>query len=426
MRRIAGATALLLGAAAVGCSGDSGGTPKLTWYINPDNGGQVALAADCTKAADGKYRIETAPLPNDANGQREQLVRRLAANDSSIDLMSLDVAFLAEFAHAGFLQGFDDATAAELTDGTLPAPVQSATWDDQLMAAPFWANTQLLWYRKSVAAKAGLDPAAAPVTWDQVIAAGEKTGTKVEVQGAMYEGYMVWINALVASAGGEILSDVEAGRDAVPEIDSPAGKTAAEIIRTLARSSVADPQLDTATEETARLGFQAATGGFMTNWPYVYAAAQSAVKEGTLPADFMADIGWARFPQAVAGTQSAPPLGGIHLGIGAFSDYQDFAVDAVRCLTSEASQTKYMLAEGNPAARSAVYDEPDVLKAFPMAPLIRDSIASAGIRPQTPFYPDVSAAVQRTFSPARNVDPDRTPREADDLISRVLSNEALV
>lgn len=340
--------------------------------------------------------------------------------------MSLDVAFLAEFAHAGFLHGFDDATAAALTDGTLPAPVQSATWQGQLMAAPFWANTQLLWYRKSVAEKAGLDPAAAPVTWDQVIAAGEKTGTTVEVQAAMYEGYTVWINALVASAGGEILSDVEAGRAAVPEIDSSAGEKAAEIIRALARSSVADPQLDTSTEETARLGFQAATGGFMTNWPYVYAAAQAAVTEGSLPAEFMDDIGWARFPQTIAGTQSAPPLGGIHLGIGAFSDHQDFAVDAVRCLTSEPSQTKYMLAEGNPAARSAVYDEADVLKAFPMAPLIRDSIATAGIRPQTPFYPDVSAALQRTFSPPRNVDPSSTPREADDLISRVLDNEALV
>jgi multiple sugar transport system substrate-binding protein len=31
-------------------------------------------------------------LPNDATAQREQLIRRLAAEDSSIDLMSLDPA----------------------------------------------------------------------------------------------------------------------------------------------------------------------------------------------------------------------------------------------------------------------------------------------------------------------------------------------
>jgi multiple sugar transport system substrate-binding protein len=426
LRRFVGALALLLGAGTFGCSSSDSGTPTLTWYINPDNGGQADLAASCTKAADGRYKIETAPLPNDADGQREQLVRRLAANDSSIDLMSLDVAFLAEFAHAGFLRGFDDATAAELTDGVLAAPAQSARWDDQLMAAPFWANTQLLWYRKSVAEKAGLDPTANPVSWDDIISAGEKTGTTVEVSGAQYEGYVVWINALVASAGGEILSDVEAGRDATPEIDSPAGKTAAEIIGTLARSSVADPQLDTATEETARSGFQADTGGFMTNWPYVYGAAQTAVKDGTLPADFLDDIGWARYPQSVAGTQSAPPLGGINLGVGAFGKHPDLAVDAVRCITSEPSQTAYMLAEGNPAARGAVYDDPEVLQAFPMAPLIRDSIATAGIRPQTPFYPDVSAALQQTFSPPRNVEPSSTPRAAAQLITDVLADKALV
>lgn len=83
MRRFAGAAALLLGAATAGCSGDSSGPPTLTWYINGDNGGQVALAADCTEAAGGKYRITTAQLPSDASGQREQLVRRLAANDST-------------------------------------------------------------------------------------------------------------------------------------------------------------------------------------------------------------------------------------------------------------------------------------------------------------------------------------------------------
>lgn len=418
--------ALLLGAAAAACSSDDGGTPTLNWYINPDNGGQAALAETCTEAAGGKYRIDTAPLPNDADGQREQLVRRLAANDSSIDLMSLDVAFLAEFAHAGFLDGFDDATAAELTDGTLPAPKESATWEDQLMAAPFWANTQLLWYKKSVAEQAGLDPSAGPVTWDQLIQAGEDTGTRVEVTGAQYEGYVVWINALVAGAGGEILSDPEAGRDAKPEIDSDAGRRAAKIIGTLARSPVADPSLSTATEENARLGFQADTGGFLVLWPYVYGAAQAGVADGSLDQAVFDDIAWARYPQTVEGTDSAPPLGGIHLGVGAFGKHKDLVVDAVRCLTSEDSQKAYMLAEGNPAARGAVYDDPEVQEKFPMALLIRDSIASAGIRPQTPFYPDVSAALQRTFSPPRSVREDATPRQASQLIADVLDNKALV
>jgi multiple sugar transport system substrate-binding protein len=78
--RIAAALTLTLAiVAGAGCGSGEGGTTTLNWYINPDNGGQAALAKTCTTAADGRYRIAISTLPNDADGQREQLVRRLAA-----------------------------------------------------------------------------------------------------------------------------------------------------------------------------------------------------------------------------------------------------------------------------------------------------------------------------------------------------------
>src|SRR5436309_662477 len=80
------------------------------------------------------------------------------------------------------------------------------------------------------AARASLDPAAGPVTWDQVIAGAERAAATVEVQGARYEGYTVLISALVASAGGQVLERPEAGRDARPALDSPPGHRAAEVI----------------------------------------------------------------------------------------------------------------------------------------------------------------------------------------------------
>ena len=266
----------LLGAACTG--GDTGAaTPVLGWYINPDNGGQAELAAACSAASGGRYRISVSTLPNDASGQREQLVRRLAAKDRSIALMSLDPPFVAEFAEAGFLRPFTPGEAAGLTDGVLSGPVEGATWDGRLVVAPFWANSQLLWYRKSAAVRAGVDPAASPVSWDQIIAGAEKAGVTVEVQGDRYEGYMVLISALVASAGGQVLDRPEAGRDARPALDTPAGHRAAEVIDRLAHSRAADPGLATADEEVARAGFQGVRGGFMANWAYVYGAASEAV-----------------------------------------------------------------------------------------------------------------------------------------------------
>jgi multiple sugar transport system substrate-binding protein len=424
---VAVAAALAVGATVAACGGgDDGGTPTLTWYTNPDNGGQEALAETCTEAADGEYRIEVAVLPSDADSQREQLVRRLAANDSSIDLMSLDVVFVPEFAEAGFLRPFSEDEARGLTEDVLDGPLETAQWDDELVAAPFWANTQLLWFRRSVAEQAGLDPENEPVTWDQIIDAALETETTVEVTGSRYEGYMVWISSLVASAGGEILEDPEAGRDATPTLDTEAGRAAADIIHRVATDGVADPQLSTAIEENARAGFQADDGGFMVNWPYVYGAASTAVDDGSLDQATFDDIGWARVPRVDEGTESAPPLGGINLGVGAFGDHQDLAVDAVGCITAVESQTEYMLAEGNSGARSEVFDDPEVREAFPMADLIRDSIDTASPRPRSSYYPDVSAATVREFHPPASVDPDRTPAAADELIVNVLQDKQLL
>jgi multiple sugar transport system substrate-binding protein len=425
-RRPAGAILLLVLVAPLlgGCARPAA-PPTLNWYINPDNGGQRTLAAKCSAASGGRYRVEVSVLPNDATSQREQLVRRLAAKDGSIDLMSLDPPFVPEFANAGFLRPFTGDEAEEFTDGVLKGPVDSATWEGRLVAAPFWANSQLLWYRRSVARRAGLDPSARGVTWEQLIAAAERTGTTVEVQGNRYEGYMVLISALVVSGGGQILQNPEAGKDVVPSINSEAGRKAAALISRLARSRAASPALSTTDEEAARAAFQRSRGGFMVNWPYVYGAAQEAVDAGVLDRSVLDDIGWARYPKVDAGRASRPPLGGISIGIGAFSRHAEMAVEAVRCITSQESQTEYMIGAKNPSARAAVYDDAAVRKIFPMADLIRQSIQDAAPRPKTPYYTDVSSAVVRSFHPAVSVD-ERTPERAGRLIVDVLNDKVLL
>jgi len=419
---------VLLGGLLGACGGGGGATaaPALGWYVNPDNGGQAELAEACTAASGGRYRITVSKLPNDASGQREQLVRRLAARDRSIALMSLDPPFVAEFAEAGFLRPFTAAEAPALTDGVLAGAVDGATWDGRLVAAPFWANSQLLWYRRSAAARGGLDPGAGPVTWDQVIAAAERAGATVEVQGDRYEGYMVLISGLVASAGGAVLDRPEAGRAARPALDSPAGRRAAGVIARLAHSRAADPGLATAEEEAGRAAFQTGRGGFMTNWAYIYGAASDAVASGSLDRAVLDDMAWARWPRVDPARPSRPPLGGIDLAVSAYSRHADRAVEAVRCLTSAASQRRYMLKSKNPAARAAVYDDAEVRRAFPMADLIRESIADAAPRPKTPYYTDVSAAVVRTFHPPSSVNPARTPAAADRLVVAVLHDRVLL
>jgi multiple sugar transport system substrate-binding protein len=417
---------LACAAALAACTRGEPALPTLSWYVNPDNGGQARLAARCEAEAGGRFRLRVHELPRDATQQREQLVRRLAAKDASIDLMSLDLPFVAEFAAAGFLRPFTADEAAPLADGVLDAPLASATWRGRLFAAPFVANAQLLWYRRSVARRAGVDPAAGPVTWEDLVRAAERTGTTVEAQGKRYEGYLVWIHALVASAGGALLLDPEAGRDARPGLAAPAGERAAAVIRRLASSSAANPALSTADEEATRAAFQAERGGFMVNWSYVFGAARDAVAAGALDPAVAGDIGWARYPRVDAEAPSRPPLGGIDLAVGAFGRHPALAVEAIRCLTSARRQAEYMVDSKNPASRAAVYDAPEVRAVFPMADLVRESIRDAAPRPATPYYSDVAAAVVREFHPPSAVRPERTPAAAARLVVDVLHDRVLL
>ena len=423
----AASTAAALGLAACGSDDGSGGATQLTWYINPDGGGsdpegggQAQLAKECTEASGGKYEISTQILPNEATDQRQQLLRRLASSDKGVDIMSIDPVFVAEFAEAGYLAKVPEDKQDTFSDDAVDPAVVNASWKDEMYAAPFWANTQVLWYRKSVAKEAGLDMSK-PVTWDQLIEAAEETDTNIGVQGSLYEGYMVWINALVEGAGAHVVENPEAdGEDLKFGLESAGGKEAAGVIQRLSEAKVGGPALGSTNETTTLDMFQNENAGFMVNWPYVYAALKGA------EVDWIDDLAWTRYPATVEGKQSKPPLGGIEMGVSAASQNKDEAWEAVECLTSKESQTTYMLGTGNPAARKAVYDEAEIKKEFPMAGLIRQSLDTSAPRPLTQYYGDVSGGIQDQYSPPGSVDPDTTPKRTTTLLEDVLKGDALL
>ena len=186
----------------------------------------------CTEAANGAVHDRDVAAPRNADRQREQLVRRLAAHDSSIDLMSLDPPFAPELAQAGFLAPVPADVAVRASARTSStAPLAAATWNDKLVAVPFWANTQLLWYRKSVAQKAGLDmtPAGHLGPADQGGAGPDGSRSAPRAARGVAT---VWINALVESAGGHIIAKNSTDPDKIQlGLDTPAGQRAAQVMR---------------------------------------------------------------------------------------------------------------------------------------------------------------------------------------------------
>ncbi len=408
----------LLATSVVACGGDddAGGRASLTWYANPDGDQAAVIAANCNATSD-TYRINVEVLPQSATEQRIQLARRLAAEDASIDLMSLDPVFTAEFSDAGFLEPMPADLVTELTDTTLGGAIEGATWEGELVVAPQWANTQLLWYRKSFADEIGLDMTQ-PVTWDQIIDAAAENGRSVGVQANRYEGYIVWINALIQGAGGTIVSDTENGADLTVDLDSEPAREAARIVAKLAASPAAQSDLSVSNEGTVLGPFGSNAGAFQVNWTFI-----STNYAGSPTAD---DLGFTRYPQTIEGQESKPPIGGINIGVSAYGGDTEAAYEAVGCITSAESQVAYAIGSGNMPARSDAYDSDELNAEFPpeLLQAFRDSIDTAGPRPATPYWSTVVNAMLGRWHPADRVD-EGTPASSATFVRDVLDGNAL-
>lgn len=430
-RSVAAAAIAVLASGTLAACGDSG-KPVLNWYVNPD--GVATFETYAKECSTDDYDLEVQLLPTGATDQRTQLARRLAAEDSSTDLMNLDPVFVAEFANAGWLQEVEGdladriITSAEGDGDYLSGAADTVVWDDKAYAIPLWANTQVLWYRKSLAETAGLDMSG-PVTWEQVISAAADNGGTVGVQADKYEAYVVWINALVQGAGGDIVSDTDKGRDATVDIGSDAGRKAAEIIKMLADSSAAQPDLSVSREGTS-LGqmFPAeGPGEFMVNWTFVYKNYEGLIGNGVTQEQFD-DLGWARYPATVEGEASKPPVGGIDIGVGAYSEHPDWAMEAAQCITSTKAQVDLAINDGLMPSTNAAYDEVAASGEFPedLIELYRTSVDEGGPRPKSAFYAMISGAVQAQWHSPNSVDPDSTPEDSATYLKNVLEGKSLL
>lgn len=399
----AGAAVALVG---VGCggSGDEGAVPTLRWFTFQEPGGAFdEIAQGCTEAAEGRYRIQVEVLPSSADQQREQLVRRLAASDSSIDLMGMDVIWTPEFAEAGWILPWEGDAAATVTEGRLEPTVQSATYEDTLYAAPFYTNTQLLWYRSDL-----MDEP--PATWDELLEISEQLGADgepddIQVQANRYEGLTVFFTTLLGSAGGEVIDD----EGNVALADEPTER-ALEVLRDVTTAGGAPANVSTSTEDTARLGFEIGESAFMLNYTFVYASARDNAP------DIFEVMEAAPFPEVTEGEPSQVTIGGLNVGVGAYSEHPDLAFEAAACIVQPDNQITTAELGGLPPASEELYDDPAVQEVFPFADALRETLANATQRAQSPAYNDISLAIQRELHPTTSIDP---AADVDSLRARV-------
>jgi trehalose/maltose transport system substrate-binding protein len=412
-----GAVAVAMTLAACGGESSKSGAVTLRWFIfNEPSGAPQRIAQRCSQQSGGRYTIKFEFLPAQADQQREQLVRRLGAKDSTLDLLGLDVVWTGEFANAGWLAPVPASTQRVVTRRVFEPVLQTARFENRLYTVPIWSNTQLLWYRKDRVPRP-------PKTWDEMIDMAERIGPKegrIQVQGNRYEGLVVWANQLIESAGTSVLAGPTTVR-----LDKAPTEKALAIMGRLSRSPVAAPNITTAVEDDARRAFEAGDSAFEINYPFVYPSAKS-----NAPAVFK-QMAAAQYPAVDASKPSKPPIGGINIGVSAFSKHRAEAFAATECLVKPSNQLEVASLGGLPPVREDLYDRPEIDKVYPgFAQEIRRSIQNAGPRPsESPAYQDLSLAIQRALHPTTKIDPknpEPTYNRLRDNVEKAVKREGLL
>lgn len=416
--RTALVTAALVLAPLAGCGGGASttadGVPIVNWYIG-NEGWLPDVIEACNARADGAFELRAQSLPTNPDQQREQLVRRLAARDSSIDLIGMDVVWTSEFGKAGWISPFEDGELANVgsEEQVLSGPFESAQFDGQQYGAPLNSNTRLLWYRKS---KLGDRPV--PKTWDELLDTADALGTSIQQTGRRAESLMVFFNALVESAGTSVVNEdgTEIALEEGPTVQ------ALEIMQRYAASASAPAALSTSGEDDNRLAFQSADSEstFMINWPYVYPSVLEA------DAELAKDYGWAAYPRVDASRPAAAPLGGYNLGVGTYTENREAVIEAINCLTEPEQQRTIATVGGQPSVLRELAQDPEIAKVLPFLPLMTEQLETAAPRPVTPSYNDLSLAVRQVLHPMRDIEPQESYEALRDLLERALNSQAVL
>lgn len=456
----AAALAALTTASLVSCSSEGGGIVINYYTPASEMATFTAVAKRCNEQLNGRFTINQISLPKGADDQRLQLARRLTGNDRTLDVMALDVVWTAEFAEAGWALPLSDDPAgqaeADARDNTLPGPLETATWNDTLYAAPVTTNTQLLWYRADLMSEP-------PNTWDAMVAeatrlyaAGEPSW--IALQAKQYEGLVVWFNTLLESAGGQVLSD---DGKSVTLTDTPEHRAATvkalEIIKAVATAPGADPSITQTDEGTARLALEQGNAALEVNWPFVLPSMlENAVKGGVSflplnedpslqgaindvgtfsPTDEQFNtaydaskkvFGFANYPGVLPGEPARVTIGGLNLAVGKNTQHKAEAFEAIRCIRSVENQQYTSIEGGLPAVRTSLYDDPAFQKKYPQYAVIRDQLTNAAVRPATPVYQSVSTRISATLAPITAIDPERTADELTEQVQKAIDGKGLI
>lgn len=305
------------------------------------------------------------------------------------DIFNLDVTWTARFAAPvtgqPLIRPIDESRLGRPADESfMEKPLRTCWHKGQLWALPFNTDAGLLYYRTDLNLGVEAEP---PFDWPKLISATEKAlatpGSKFEAgyvgQLDLYEGLTVNFLEVVWAIG----ADIAIGTDGRVEIDIAKWNEAVRLISPAreGQPGIVLPESAEFEEGPSRRAFQEGRVPFMRNWPVAHRALSTGEATGaqTPPAGKRISFDLANLP-------GPSVLGGQNLAISANTKKPRAAQELIEFLTGEGSQRRLFNDGGFAATQESIYEDEEIKQKYHYLPTLRNAIAGARFRPESPNY----------------------------------------
>lgn len=377
------------------------GQIPLTFVYQPLGGNAAELDAilDEFRARHPEIALRTQLLPNASDVAHQYFLTSLEGQSESVDVLVVDVVWVAEFARAGWIADLSDQFPVEQLRRTfLPGPAEAVSPGGKVYALPWYLDVGLLYYRTDLVPRP-------PRTYDELISESKAAlATHPELagyvwQGRQYEGLICNVYEAIWGHRGQSFQDDRLA------LESPPSQAALRYLRSLLTSGVSPPAVTSYDEEDARRAFQDGRAVFMRNWPYAWSEAQSPTSK------VHGKVGFAPLP-SLTGEPGPGTLGGWQLAVNArlSGKRRDAAIALIRHLTSKDASVRLALASGRNPPRRDAYDDPRLVQGAPFIRALLPLFERARPRPVTPYYGLLADGLQGEFSAA--ISGVRSPEDA--------------
>lgn len=354
----------------------------ITWAVFKDPTPAVDKLVEEFEKKNPDIKVNLQILPAGSDKIHTALVTSLGAQDDSIDIVSLDIIWPAEFASADWIVPLDKYFKKENREGFLKGPMEGVTYKDKVYAAPWYTDAGVLFYRSDIVQTP-------PKTWDELLQMSKdgsgKNGTEsgFVFQGKQFEGLVTNYLEFLWSNGGQVLD----GDKVV--LNSPEAVEALQFMVDLVQKEKVAPKGVTTydTEDSRRL-FTEGKSVFIRNWPYVWAKSTEAESKVS------GKVGIAPMPKGPNGESGAASLGGWNLSISKFSKNQDAAWKFIEFAISEEGQRINAVDGGRIPTLEKLFKDEQVLAQNPHFEDFYPVFLQAKPRPVSPQYPAISEKIQ--------------------------------